>query len=128
MDPSEHMHPLPVDPDVLAMLADLQEPGEPDLLEELVVLFLRDTPERLAAIGDALAAGDLDGAARSAHSLKGSAANLGAGRLQDLAAIAESRARDGDASDTARVLAAMHQEFGLVRRQLDTHLASRPRQ
>lgn len=117
---------LPVDPDVLQMLADLQEPGEPDLLRELVTLFLRDTPERLAALEDALAVDDLPTAARAAHSLKGSAANLGAADLQALASTAETHARAGDRQATEADLVQLGAEFGRVRVQLEDVLSTRP--
>lgn len=108
------------------MLADLQEPGEPDLLRELLVLFLRDTPERLDALRRALACDDFETAARAAHSLKGSAANLGAGALQALAASAETSARQRDRATVASVLTALDAEFAQVRAQLEELLSSRP--
>ena len=118
--------PLPVDPDVLEMLADLQEPGEPDLLSELVTLFLRDTPERLDVLHRALDSRDFETAARAAHSLKGSAANLGATQLQALAADAETSARAGDEATVRASAAALDAEFAAVRRQLEDVLTRRP--
>ena len=88
--------PPPVDPEVLEMLASLQEPAEPDLVVELVTLFLRDTPERLRELsGRPLEAGH---AARVAHSVKGSAGNLGAFALQELASQLEQAGRRGDSA------------------------------
>ncbi len=119
-------HRPAVDPEVLQMLADLQEPGEPDLLRELVTLFLRDTPERLDVVRQGLAAGDLDAAARAAHSLKGSAANLGALDLHELAAQAEQRARAGDTAAVRELLAQLDDEYGRVHAQLSALLSTRP--
>lgn len=118
--------PLPVDPEVLQMLADLQEPGEPDLLSELVTLFLRDTPERLDALHRALEAGDFETASRAAHSLKGSASNLGAGGLQSMAAIAEMSARERDRAAVRAAAADLDREFAAVKRQLEDVLTHRP--
>ena len=118
--------PMPVDPEILQMLADLQEPGEPDLLRELITLFLRDTPERLDTALRALAASDFDTAGRAAHSVKGSAANLGAHALQAHAGTAEAAARRQDASALTTALVALDEEFALVRAQLERVRATRP--
>jgi HPt (histidine-containing phosphotransfer) domain-containing protein len=126
MSSHEDARTKPVDPEVLQMLADLQEPGEPDLLRELITLFLRDTPERLDALRRALAREDLETTGRAAHSLKGSAANLGAAGLQTLAASAEAAARNRDQPALSTLLASLDAEFAQVRRQLEELLASRP--
>ena len=126
MSSHEDARTNPVDPEVLQMLADLQEPGEPDLLRELITLFLRDTPERLDALRRALARDDLETTGRAAHSLKGSAANLGAAGLQSLAASAETAARDRAQPGLVTLLALLDAEFAQVRRQLEDLLASRP--
>jgi HPt (histidine-containing phosphotransfer) domain-containing protein len=118
--------PMPVDPETLQMLAELQEPGEPDLLRELITLFLRDTPERMDAARAALASLDFETAGRAAHSVKGSAANLGANQLQALAGTAEAAARDQDATALTAALAALDEEFARVRAQLERVRATRP--
>jgi HPt (histidine-containing phosphotransfer) domain-containing protein len=117
---------LPVDPEVLDMLGDLQGPGEPDVLTELVTLFLRDTPERLDAIDRALGAGDLDAVSRTAHALKGSAANLGAVALQGLAACVEVQARTADLAAARREAAALSAEYARVKGHLTHVLSTRP--
>lgn len=119
-------HRPAVDPDVLQMLADLQEPGEPDLLRELLTLFLRDTPERLEALRHALAAGDLESAGRAAHSLKGSAANLGAMDLHELASQTEQRARAADAAGVQLYLEGLDAEYRRVYAELSAVLSTRP--
>jgi HPt (histidine-containing phosphotransfer) domain-containing protein len=111
---------LPVDPEVLEMLADLQEPGEPDVLAELLGLFLRDTPERLGVIARALDTGDLDAVGRAAHSVKGSASNLGAMALQGYAACVEMHARTGDLAATRAEAAGLADEYRRVREHLES--------
>ncbi|HEY6226971.1 MAG TPA: response regulator [Verrucomicrobiae bacterium] len=81
--PTSHVHgsetkPQLVDAEALDNLRSLRMDGEPDPLAELVQLFLSDTPSRIAQLHAALkncVAYDLEAAA---HSLKGSAGNLGA--------------------------------------------------
>jgi HPt (histidine-containing phosphotransfer) domain-containing protein len=116
--------PPPVDPEVIEMLASLQEPGEPDLVAELVTLFLRDTPERLRD----LQARPLDAghASRVAHAVKGSAGNLGATQLQDLASALEQAGHRGDSADAlARLADAIDVEFARVAAHLEALLADR---
>lgn len=109
--------PPPVDPEVIEMLASLQEPGEPDLVVELVTLFLRDTPERLAELTRSpLEAGHV---ARVAHAIKGSAGNLGATALQDLAGQLEQAGHRGESVASLAALGeAVHAEYARV----DSHL------
>jgi len=123
MDPTQPQ-PLPVDSEVLEMLASLQEPGEPDLLVELVTLFLRDTPERLQFLtAEPLEA---DHVARVAHAVKGSAGNLGAMVLQECASALEQAAHRGDPAEVLTGLAdAVRTEYVRVERYLQQILAQR---
>jgi len=70
-----------LDQAVIAGLRELQEANEPDSLKELAELFIKDGWMRVTRLERAL--GDKDGvaAAAVAHTLKGSANNLGARRL-----------------------------------------------
>jgi two-component system, sensor histidine kinase and response regulator len=70
-----------LDTQVLDRLRSLQGGGGPSLLAELVELFSQDAPAHLAGLKEALARGDHRAAERAAHTLKGSAGNLGAARL-----------------------------------------------
>ncbi len=106
------------------MLASLQEPGEPDLIVELVSLFLRDTPERLRGLVDRPL--EPSHAARVAHAVKGSAGNLGASRLQDLASRLERAGHDGQSADTLAGLAEdVCAEYARVEHHLRGVLADR---
>lgn len=116
--------PPPVDDEVLEMLASLQEPGEPDLLVELVTLFLRDTPARLRELEPRpLAAGPT---ARVAHAVKGSAGNLGATHMQELASALEQAGHQGAAPDVLAAMAdALCAEYTRVAAYLEAVIAGR---
>jgi two-component system sensor histidine kinase/response regulator len=86
----------PLDATVLATLRSLQEPGTPDILTELIDLFLEDAPPRLAAVRDAVAGGDTEGLRSASHALKSSAANLGIQEVAGLASRLEGAGRSGD--------------------------------
>ncbi|MFM7103338.1 MAG: response regulator, partial [Verrucomicrobiota bacterium] len=79
----------------LAALEALRVPGDPAALGELVELFLVDAPRRVAALAAACGGRDREAARVAAHTLKGSAGNLGARRLAARAAEAEVAAREG---------------------------------
>jgi HPt (histidine-containing phosphotransfer) domain-containing protein len=116
--------PPPVDDEVLEMLASLQEPGEPDLLTELVTLFLRDTPVRLRDLEQRPL--DPQATARVAHALKGSAGNLGASHLQELASRLEQAGRRGASADMLATMAdALCAEYARVAAYLETVVAGR---
>jgi CheY-like chemotaxis protein len=104
-----------IDPEIFASLRALQEPGEPDPVEELSSLFLADAPTRIQAIHQAAAAGQAAPIRESAHSLKGSASNFGAKRLASLCAQIEQAAAQEDTSTAVNLLPDLDREFERVR-------------
>ena len=58
--------------------------GDTVLLKEVLEIFLEDTPGLLADLDAGIKSKDMDAVERAAHSLKGSAANISAKRLQEL--------------------------------------------
>lgn len=59
----------------------LQKPGRPDLLKELIALFIESTADNMKTLRTAVTNNDLETVSRIAHILKSSAANLGANKL-----------------------------------------------
>jgi HPt (histidine-containing phosphotransfer) domain-containing protein len=104
-----------VDLSVLENLRTLQEPGEPDAVVELAELFLRDAPARVEAIKLALAAGLSTPLREAAHTLKGSANNLGARRLADICGRIETASRQDRPDDANAAAALLDEEFARVR-------------
>jgi HPt (histidine-containing phosphotransfer) domain-containing protein len=84
-----------LDPAVVADLRRLRDGGAPDLLHHLLELLRADGPRLLAEMREAVANGDAAKLRSSAHSLKGSAANLGARPLADLCRDLEEIGRTG---------------------------------
>jgi CheY-like chemotaxis protein len=70
--------------------------GDIDLLMELIELFFEQSPALMAEIHEHIAAGNALGVMSAAHSLKGSAGNLGASKAYDAANRLEQMARSGD--------------------------------
>ena len=67
-----------VDMAVLKGFEEVQDEGEPDLIVELIDLYLEDAPRKMASMQEAVAGADEVSLRRAAHSLKGSSASLGA--------------------------------------------------
>jgi HPt (histidine-containing phosphotransfer) domain-containing protein len=75
-------------------LEELRAEGD-GLLAELFDMFLAEAPAGLQRITEAFARGDLKTAGLQAHRLRGSAAGLGAKRMQELCGAIELAARAG---------------------------------
>ena len=84
-----------LDPTLLESLRTLRFDGEPDPVTEIIDLFLRDTPSRLQEATEAARRRDSAGVQAAAHTLKGSANNLGARRLGAAAGRLENQAATG---------------------------------
>ena len=76
--------------------------GDEDLLLEVLNIFLDDAPQTFRSLQTAVAAKDWGTAARHAHSLKGSAANISAPGLRRAAAECEDEAKSGAPGDIAK--------------------------
>lgn len=90
----------------------LKEWGGPTLASKMVRLFLDTSPERVAQVRLAFTGGDLREAERGAHSLKSSAANLGATRLQEVSAAMERLLGDEDVDDAHALFEEFEQIHG----------------
>jgi HPt (histidine-containing phosphotransfer) domain-containing protein len=99
-----------VDMAVLASFEELQEDGEPDLILELIDLYLQSAPLLITAIQSAMTDADELSLKRAAHSLKGSSGTLGA---RPLAAICEELERLADACcpEAKALVSQLEEEF-----------------
>ena len=100
---------------VLATLRDLSEPGQPDPVVELIDLFMEDAPDRLHAMQTSLDRRDTEALKIAAHSLKGSAKNLGAKPLARCCAELEVQTHAADWDNALLTLKAIGQEFEKLR-------------
>lgn len=92
-------------------LETLRSVGGDELVNSVVELFLSDSPGYLAAVGEALGAGDADGVARNAHSLKGSSGYVGAEAVAETCRRLEAGARSGDLAEAPRLVAELEAGF-----------------
>ena len=113
----------PVDMGVLDGLRELQGEGEPDVLDELIGLFLTDVPQQLVALRQASAVGDARSVGRIAHTLKGAAANMGAKGMRALCIELEEVGRSGNVRSALAQISRLEEEFGRVRAALERELS-----
>jgi HPt (histidine-containing phosphotransfer) domain-containing protein len=92
--------------------------GGGKLLAEMIALFLAVAPERVASARQAHQAGDGPALERALHSLKGSAAQLGAVRLATLSGQGERLARLGTLSGVPILMQELDEELARVREWL----------
>jgi two-component system sensor histidine kinase/response regulator len=92
--------PLPpvLDPEVIGRLQRLGEDAGEELVGQLAMLFLAGSHAWVVALRKALASHDAAAVARSAHTLSGASANVGA---TDLARLCATLAKDSAAGDLA---------------------------
>ncbi len=111
--------PAVLDRAVMETLRQLTPPGEPDVLTEVLRLFLREVPLRMDRLRNAWAAGNIEEVYRAAHSLKGSAGNIGAQRLLGVCRQLDEMGRAGDLTEAAPLVAALGLEFDRVAAEID---------
>lgn len=99
---------------VLDALRQLGEPGQPDVLHEVLRLFLSDAPVRLHAIEAAVMAGDAQGLQRAAHTMKGASGTIGATALQTLCRSLEQMGKSAELTDAAAGLEQLRSEYRRV--------------
>ena len=90
-------------------------PGKESVVGEMIDLFVADLPARLGAIRGAIDRADARGLALQAHALRGSAANFGAARLDELCGALETLGTRGALAGARAMLEALLAESARVR-------------
>jgi HPt (histidine-containing phosphotransfer) domain-containing protein len=96
--------------------------GDKELLEEVAQLFLQTSPDLLAEIRRAVAAGNAEALERSAHTLKGSVGNFGAEAAFDAALRLEKIGRSRELRGAEEALGVLEREMERVRPALKSLL------
>lgn len=113
-----------VDEEQLAEVLMVLDDESPDGLLRACELFRAGVPERFDDIDAALAEDRFDDAARSSHSLRGSAGAFGARRLSIMGERLEELTRQADGAAAVRIAGQMRTEFLAFRDILDARLAA----
>jgi HPt (histidine-containing phosphotransfer) domain-containing protein len=104
-----------IDWSVLDGLRELQEEGEPDFVQEMIDLYLSNTPSLIDSIRQAITQNQAEALQHAAHTLKGNSNSLGAKQMGalslELEKIGHSRVLDG----AGVLMADLEREFERVR-------------
>ena len=103
-----------------AIWADLLESmgGDADFVAELLEAYFDDAPWLVAAMQDALSAGNADDLRRAAHSLKSTSASFGALHLSEKCKELEDLARAGALEEAAERIGQITAEYNEARAAL----------
>ena len=107
-----------LDAQVVGRLERLGQAAGEDLMGQLATLFLADADVSVVALREALAGDDAAAVVRSAHTLSGASANLGATQLARLCATLATDGAAGDLVGGGALLEAVEAELGRVRSAL----------
>ena len=105
----------------VAVLRELQDIME-DEFSDLLATFLRDSDEKLIALGRNLNDGDPGAFGKTAHSLKGSAINIGARQLSAICLKAETAGKAGDLNAGPALVAEIAAELQQVQAALRAYV------
>ena len=109
-----------IDQTVLAALAEAQEEGEPDLIVELIDLYLEDAPQWVEAIRAAVAQADAASIKRAAHTLKGSSGSVGVCQVAEICKLFEQTDFSIPAASSETLMQLLDREFERARAALLT--------
>jgi CheY-like chemotaxis protein len=112
----------PIDRDALASLRRFQREGRPDIVQQVVQLFLKDAAGLLKDLEDGAATGDHDQLFHASHALKSVSANVGAVMLSARCKELEQLARNGSVPHAARIVKAIQEDYRIAEANLAVHL------
>ena len=95
----------------MAQMDRLNEWGGKELQTKMVDLFLTHAKDRMDQIREGLSTSTPETAETGAHTLKSSAGNVGAQRVQQLAQEAETLAEDGNLAELRSLFPRLEEEF-----------------
>ncbi len=120
--PAVEKSDIVLDPVCIAGLKELREPGQADPLVELSDLFNREADACVRKMESGLTEHDANATARAAHSLKGSANNLGANRLATVCSGVEESVRATNWAQVGLQLEELKTQLERVRESLKTEI------
>jgi CheY-like chemotaxis protein/HPt (histidine-containing phosphotransfer) domain-containing protein len=109
-----------LDPAALRLARRVQRPGQPDVVAQLVGVFAASTPPLLAELRAGVARQDASALRAAAHTLKGSAAAVGAREMQGLCERLEQLGQGGSVVGAAELAERLEDAYRRARAALET--------
>jgi HPt (histidine-containing phosphotransfer) domain-containing protein len=111
-----------IDQSVLTSLRELQDEGEPDIVAEVGGMFLKYSPQKIAAMKKAIEAGDAKALEVAAHGLKSSSSYIGAIKLSAISKELESMGRKCELEGALERAILVQTEFERVKAALEVEI------
>lgn len=107
-----------LDPKVVDSLRQLTPAGEPDVLGEVLRLFIDEVPRRVERLKSAWQESNAVELQRAAHSLKGSSGNIGAHHMYEICKQLDERGKAGDFNGARHLLDSLVEEYARVEAEI----------
>jgi HPt (histidine-containing phosphotransfer) domain-containing protein len=104
--------------EVVARLRALEEATEPSLVSQIFTSFLSDGAERISILRRSLKAGDVELLRKTAHSLRGASANVGALHMADIAQQLEALGKSSNMAGEVALIEQLEAEFKRVKTRI----------
>jgi CheY-like chemotaxis protein/HPt (histidine-containing phosphotransfer) domain-containing protein len=102
---------LLLDESVLQEVSQLDDDDNPGLLNQLINIFIHETPRRIEHIREALRLGDLHGVSGTSHVIRGGSSQLGLVGMTNVCLRLEDRAEAGAPVECVGIIAELKQVF-----------------
>jgi signal transduction histidine kinase/CheY-like chemotaxis protein/HPt (histidine-containing phosphotransfer) domain-containing protein len=120
--PSSKYHKVSahLNPAMLAMFDKIQRPGKADILNQIIRIYLEDSPDLLAGIDKALKLNDPGALQIAAHTMKSSNGQIGAKRMESICLELETMGREKKVrkEKSRSLFSELNQEFNCVVEEL----------
>ncbi len=93
--------------------------NDEELVKTIIDSFLKDIPNQIEILKDALKKEDTDTVKRQAHTIKGAAGNADCGALHNMAFKMEKAIDASNLRDVKTYLPELEEEFGLLKREME---------
>ncbi|MDZ4816576.1 MAG: response regulator, partial [Verrucomicrobiota bacterium] len=111
--------PIDIDPIFIRELQDMQEPGMPSLLSEIITLFLSNAELVVQDLRRHVQPENATALAKSAHALRGGLLNFGARKLIAMCTEIEEEGNSGHISRATLLLSELELEYARVKSALE---------
>ena len=115
--------------EVVARLRALEEATEPSLVSQIYTSFLKEGAERISVLRSSVEVSDAELLRRTAHTLRGASANVGAIHMSDIARQLEVLGKNSSMIGAAPLIEQIESEFERVKAEiaeLDMHSERTP--
>lgn len=112
----------PIDPEAIENLRALNPDDDGAFLKDIIGIFLEDTPQRIDELNQCLKTYDQPKFTRAAHSIKGSASNLGARQLRATAEKLEHQSRNSGLDGLEPLIDKLVADFAEAKTELEKFL------